>query len=613
MSTAVLVEQLKTEGQDFEFYPTTKEMIRCIWEHRREPYSDGSGFSIKDFKDVLDIGCGTCNFKRFIDEFNESYIKRWDAGGREERCSHSECVNIGQYYVIEKSRILIDRLDAETIVLGTNFHENTLIDKPVGTIFCNPPYSEYEDWTARIIRESVCDSIYLVIPQRWKNSEKIRLALETVKQPYNRWSENLEDKEKVQVLGSFDFLDAERSARAKVDVIFIDKSFTKKETGFDAFFDEVFGMQKKEEKSPWEEKKEKIDDVKKDLATGRNKIEILCNGYAEAQQTLFNHFKVISGLDADILATIGIQKEKVKTALKAKFSGLKNIYWEAAFDCLDEITSRLTSTSRQSMLNRFTALKTVDFNASNVYALVVWVIKNANSYYKSQMVDFFKALSSKENVRDYVSNKRVFERDDWGYKNGKYDRYTLDYRIICTRYALPGESEYVTTWEYSENQYMKPLFARKIEDICTVANNLGFNTGYIELPEQFGKKGRVYMNDGKFKPDVLFEFRCYANSNVHVKFHKEFIKALNVEVARELGWIHSREDIAREFVPEMAEGAEKYFDRHFQIGLSSVPLMLTGGTETPETQPEASGGYSDTGEEENPAETAGNGEQMELF
>lgn len=236
MSTAALVEQLKTEGQDFEFYPTTKEMIRCIWEHRRKPYSDGSGLRIENFEDVLDIGCGTCNFKRFIDEFNEQYIKRWDAGGGEERCSYSDTVRIGQYYVIEKSRILIDRLDANTIVLGTNFHENTLIDKPVGTIFCNPPYSEYEEWTERIIRESVCDSIYLVIPQRWKNSEKIRLALETVKAPYNRFSDTFEDQEKAQVLGRFDFLDAERAARAKVDVVFINKSNTKKETGFDAFF-----------------------------------------------------------------------------------------------------------------------------------------------------------------------------------------------------------------------------------------------------------------------------------------------------------------------------------------------------------------------------------------
>ena len=202
MSINTLVEQLKEAGQDFELYPTSAEMIRVIWEHRRKPYADGSGHSTKDFGDVLDIGCGTCNFKRFIDEFNEPYLERHQSG-REEYINRQNCVNIGKYYVMEKSRILLDRLDAETIVLGTDFWENTLIDKPVGTIFCNPPYSQYEEWTARIIRESVCDSIYLVIPQRWKNSEKIKLALETVTTPYNRFSDTFEDKEKAQVLGSF--------------------------------------------------------------------------------------------------------------------------------------------------------------------------------------------------------------------------------------------------------------------------------------------------------------------------------------------------------------------------------------------------------------------------
>lgn len=604
MSINSLVEQLKEAGQDFELYPTSREMIQVIWEHRRKPYS--AGFHIDDFGDVLDIGCGTCNFKRFIDEFNEPFIKRYEDG----RCSYSDIVRIGKYYVMEKSRILLDRLDAETIVLGTDFWENTLIDKPVGTIFCNPPYSQFEDWTARIIRESVCDSIYLVIPQRWKNSEKIRLALETVKAPYNRFSDEFEDQEKAQVLGSFDFLDAERAARAKVDVVFIDKSHTQKSTAFDAFFDEVFQMDDRKEKTEWEEKKTDMEGLKNELAAGKNKVEILCNGYTKAQQELFNHFKVISGLDADILETIGIQKEKVKTALKAKFSGLKNLYWQAAFDCLDEITSRLTSTSREQMLDRFAALKTVDFNAANVYALVLWVIKNANQYYKSQMVDFFKALSSKDNIRNYVSNKRVFEGDGWRYCRD-FTHYTLDYRIICTRYALPGGKDSSYTY-YTK----KESFKRKIEDICTVANNLGFNAVDIEVPEDYGKKGYVYTYSGKCKQDVLFEFKCYQNDNVHVKFNIEFIKALNVEVARELGWIHSKEDIAREFTPEMAKGAEKYFDKTIKIGLSSVP-MLMNSTEaagiTPERAAEpqqAQGAGDDSPEAETPANAP---EQPDLF
>lgn len=561
MGTSTLIKQLKEAGQDFELYPTTREMIRCIWEHRREsPYCPKRG---NNFGSVLDIGCGTCNFKRYVDEFNEPFIKVSDRGDRYEYKDTSKCTTIYQYYVMEKSRILLDQLDAETIVLGTDFHSNTLIDKPVDTIFCNPPYSEYEDWTARIIRESVCASIYLIIPQRWKNSEKIKLALETVKTPYNRYSNTFNDKDKVKVIGSFDFMDAERAARAKVDIVFIDKSSNSKDSGFDAFFDEIFGMEDKKGVNRFKEEREKINT---EIATGKNKIEILCNGYAAAQQQLFEHFKAITGLDADILDTIGIQKDKVKEALKCKIEGLKNIYWDAAFDSLDEITSRLTSTSRRKMLERFSGLKQVDFTAENVYALIVWVIKNSNQYFTSQMIDFFYGLSSADNVRSYKSNQRVFDNDDWGYRNRKHDRYTLDYRIVCTQYALPGNG---SNWHYDRG--LEREMRDKISDICTVANNLGFTPGRIQFPIEYGKKGFVYMKDYEM---LLFEFKCYLNNNVHIKLNKEFIKALNVAVARELGWIHSRADIAREFTPEMAEGAEIYFDRTLKIDLASVPLML---------------------------------------
>ena len=43
------------------------------------------------------------------------------------------------------------------------------------------------------------------------------------------------------------------------------------------------------------------------------------------------------------------------------------------------------------------------------------------------------------------------------------------------------------------------------------------------------------------------EYKVYKNGNMHVKFNKEFTKAMNVEVSRILGWIKTKEDIAKEF------------------------------------------------------------------
>ena len=129
-----LVEQLKDAGEDFEFYPTTKAMVRAIWKH-----ATAQDYDHRVSWNLLDIGCGTCNFKRWINELN-----------KEERAKHPDSretaeVNISTYYVMEKSRILLDRLVEESIVIGTDFNESTLIDKECDTIFCNPPYSVYEE------------------------------------------------------------------------------------------------------------------------------------------------------------------------------------------------------------------------------------------------------------------------------------------------------------------------------------------------------------------------------------------------------------------------------------------------------------------------------------
>lgn len=550
MVTTAFIEQLKNAGEDYEFYPTTKEMIKAIWMYHKNRCMD------KAFSDVLDIGCGSCNFKRFVDEFNTSMGTR---------------LGISNYYVIEKSLILLEGLDASTIVLGTDFRETTLIDKEVDTIFCNPPYSEYEEWTAKIINESKCKWIYLIIPQRWNKSEKILKALYRLGVDPEEEKKLPEKERKIAVIGRFDFLSkAERKARAKVDIVFIHKEYTFKESGFDNFFDDIFGMPETGGDNynfEYEEKRAASQELKAELLTGKNKVELLCNGYEAKQKQLFEYFKTICNLDVGILKAIGVHKNAVKSALKKNFTGLKNLYWETAFDCLEEITSRLTSESRRELLHRFTLLKTVEFTPSNIYSLIIWIIKNTNKYAEEQMIKFFMAISSPENIKNYKSNQKVFEQDNWRYKKGSFTHYTLDYRIICTTYALPGQSGY--TYNFDQG-----LFKYKVENICTIAGNIGFNVAGIDLPACYGAKGVVFFSTGKSKLETLFEFRVYKNNNVHIKFNIEFMKALNVIVAQKLGWIKQPEDIAREFTAEMAQGAGKYFNTFKSIALETGCALL---------------------------------------
>lgn len=565
-----LINELKENNQDFEFYPTTKEMIKPI-------YIAANG------GDWLDIGCGTCNFKKFFEELKQADQLRYDAKETAFRNSYTEgkgynydlqpkdCEKpkyFGKYYVIEKSRILLDKLEKDVICLGTDFHGTLLLDKPVQNIFCNPPYSEYEQWACKIIFEANCKNIFLVIPERWQNSEKIQKAIKESNSDY-------------KVLGEFDFLNAERAARAKVNVVHIyrkDERYTYRssdlkdynENAFNKWFDETFKMRDIKSHTEWNEEEEKRNIAKNQLVNAEgSKAKILVDLYNNEIETLFNHFKAISSLDVDILATIGVEKKAVKEALKMKAKGAKSRYWRLAIDELEEITNRLTSTTRQDMFNKFQELQTVDFTLENIYPFILWVLKNANGYYNSQLIDFFKKLTSMENVKPYKSNQNAFIEEYWGGKRLKdnISHYTLDYRIIM---SSPFDISYSGNLETRYNT------KEKLQDIFTIARNLGFNIGLCDMPTEFGEECTVLYE----KSDKVFmKYRVYKNGNMHVKFDIEFSKAMNVEVSRLLGWIRTKEDIKKEFPAKMAEGAEKYFKQNYTcLNVNSMPLLTVKKT-----------------------------------
>lgn len=529
MNTLSLVKELKENGEDFEFYPTTKQMVWAVYQKFLTIRF------INRIHSVLDIGCGTCNFKTFMQEFFDG--------------NTNDNYRFSYYYVMEKSKILIDRLPKDAIVLGTDFNENTLIDKPVDAIFCNPPYSEFENWTERIIRESLAKYIFLVIPQRWKENAVIQSAIKHT-------------KARAEVLGSFDFLHAERQARAKVDVLFIDKSIYRN-TAFDDWFDATFTVS--ESKFSFEEEREEI---KRELLAGKNKIELLVNGYNAKLSELHRHFRAVSSLDAETLESIGIDKCKIKEALKHKIEGLKSFYWHLSFDLLDEITSRLTSDTRKRLCERFNGLLTVDFTAENVYALLVWVCKNASAYYDEQLIELYKKLSSAENCKPFKSNQKFFDKEYWGYcSRNERKNYCLCNRIITS--SLCFRSSYL--WE---NKIDKWKSESVVNDFCAIAYNLGFIADRKEYPKEFGKKYYVYLPNGK----PLMEYKIYGNGNTHLKLNPDFATAMTVEVSRLLGWIRDKSDIAKEFPDDMAKGAEKYFGIQYVAG-ANVPLLNEFNTE----------------------------------
>lgn len=535
MNTQQLVLDLKENKQDFEFYPTTPEMLKIVRQ-----YMTVGG-------DILDVGAGNGAFKRYLDNTGSDYK---------------------HYYAIEKSEILINQLDKDTYILATDFNQCTLIDKKVDTLFCNPPYSEFKNWTIRIIKEGNFKEGFLIIPERWRDDPAIKAALD-----YTGTT--------AQVLAQKDFLTADRQARAKVHIVkLIKKREYDDNKPFDDWFKDTFGFEEiKDRGFEYQGRAEREKAIKQAVVEAPNKIECLVNLYNDEMNRLYGSFKAICQLDVETLHDIGVETAKVKQSLKQKIESTKILYWRMIFDYLDEITKRLTHKAREKLFERFERLNTVDFNASNVRAVVVWVLKNASSLFDEQLIDFYKDFTTPDNIIKYKSNQKVFKRDHW--YNNRFDRdgekpthYCLSYRLIADNlFNVQAEER----WSNEKHNFVATSVIKEygnsrlrvLEDLEAIAFNLGFETLYGEQAAYFGEKYYIKGKDNK----PLIEYKIYKNGNTHLKLNIEFAKALNVEVARLLGWIRDKSEVVQEF-PEDMKDAAKYYGANFRFSLDKPNIKL---------------------------------------
>ena len=549
MSVYSLVNELKENNEDLEFYPTTDEMLSVI-----APYMDN--------ETVLDIGCGLCHFKKYMDKksielaaikTNQEKIEAEKKGKNWYKTYHhtdNEICKIDKYYVIEKSKILLSKLDEEAICVGTDLYESTLIDKKVTTIFCNPPYSDYISWTKKILNEGNFKQAFLIIPDRWADNTEIQSILKAYNTSYD-------------ILGTFSFANAERPARANVNVVrfrrnkYINRYKNQEDFDkdvFDVFFEQMFAEELKHAKQETFSEKEREKAITNALQVSKGKASTLVELYQQDYNHLLTSLSAIMKLDASIMATFNLDTEKIKAALIEKMKGLKIIYWDRVWEMFEEITSRLTASMRNKLKNKYSDLYMMDFTVLNIWAMILYVSKRANKYFDTQLIDFYQSISDEANVKPYKSNKKLFEKDGWYWNAKEHSHYVLDYRIIMS-------SPFRTSWH---GEFQVGYDSDKtLKDIKTIAKNLGFNVSNFNLPSEFGEKAYMYYINTKGEEVVFMEYKAYKNGNMHVKFNQEFTKALNVEVARLLGWLRCKEDIAREFPEEFRNGAEKYFKSNY--------------------------------------------------
>ena len=403
-----------------------------------------------------------------------------------------------KYMAIEKSQTLIDNMPNNVFVVGTDFNENTLIDKNADYVFCNPPYSEFSQWSERIIKESNAKVIYLVIPKRWGNHGNIAYAIK-------------QRRAAVSIVGDFDFLDAEdRKARAKVSLVKIDlrgkevktrlghrvKSEECKIDPFTLWFNETFPIDaKKTEESEYtinqnkaNEHKEKI---KNALVNGSDLVSSLVELYNKEVEKLNTNYLKVSELDADLLKELNVDVKNLLNGFREKIKGLKNLYWQEIFNNLDSITTRLTSRTRKSLLSTLMSNTNIDFTTSNVRSVVIWVIKNSSKYFNSQMLEVYDDFTTGDGIKLYKSNAN-FMNDTWRYcrsEKSKLGKYALDYRIVCHGYR----SDY--SWDRDKN-ILSDAQNQYIKDIVIIAKNLGFIIDGIDYERLYLKEKHLTT----FKP-----------------------------------------------------------------------------------------------------------------
>jgi len=539
-----LIVDIKAKKEDFEFYPTTDEIIFQMIKDIKNidtSYSRRFGFS-----SILDIGAGT---------------------GKVLKALKKEFTDI-DLFAIEKAETLKQLLDHSIYIIGTDFNEQSLLDKTVSITFCNPPYSKFKEWSTKIIRESCSPHIYLVIPKRWSESIEIKEALKYRDAKY-------------KVIGEFSFQDAEdRKARAIVNLLRIELS-TEKEDAFERFFNEEFKELKEkfgdDSEQSYQVKQEEKENKFCGLVLGTDYCKNLVQMYNAEINKIKNNYLYVGKLDADLLKEFDITPSKILDLLRDRLKGLKNLYWHELISRMTEITSRLISTKRRKLLDTLNENGHVDFTESNIYAVVLWILKNAGSYIDEQVIDVYEELMSNANCRNYKSNKKVFEGDHWRYKQEKPSHVFLDFRLVVRYWGCLEQRSYSQDTGYT----LSETACEHIRDLCTVANNLGFINftdnrlyHYGDQPWRPGKPQFFHCNY-KNKSEMLFEVKAHKNGNLHIRLNQKFALALNVEFGRLKGWIHEAKEASEEL---QDKEAAQYFKSNFSLLRS--PFLAIENNET---------------------------------
>ena len=262
-----------------------------------------------------------------------------------------------------------------------------------------------------------------------------------------------------------------------------------------------------------------------------------------------------------LVKELGVKKNDIVSGLRSKITGLKHKYWKSLFDHLKEVTRRLATKQRKQFLESVREQRSIDFTRGNIHSVMIWITKSAGDHFDDQLVEMFKSLAQVSNVEAYKSNERVFKKGDWRYLKDEASHLKLCYRLVLERWS----AIYTGNWERESFNGLTEDAHNYIMDIITVANNLGFDCDDTPLNYEWqsNKKIEIVLRDGS----ALMDIRAFKNGNLHIRFNKKAMLAINVQAGKLLGWLRNWEEAVEELQVDEAEKSdvEKVFGISYQV------------------------------------------------
>jgi hypothetical protein len=517
---------------------------------------------------ILDVGCGNGKTLQKLGQ----YLSNKNSGLNSK--------HVTKLLGIEKSGALRGVCSSDIAIVGCDFLQSNLTNRKLGFVFCNPPFTlnknknYYAIWACKLLLECDCQDLVMVLPKRWSESSKI--------------SEIMQKRGvAAEVLGTFDFLEGERQARAEVDVIRI-KGLKRKSSYFSEVLKDVikdddfinwktYNSRKSQEKT---DLKSKLEDKEGNLlVTGDDYVQMLVGLYHNELDKLKKLLEALGNIPTDVFYELNCEFEKLLKVVEDKYSDIDKRYWQEVITRLAPITKRLITKERQELLDYINELQ-LDFNAENIYHAVVVCIKAVNINVDKQVLSVYNKLIEDCNVESYKSNKRVFSDDNINTKQPS--KLKLSCRVIK---GFCGVIEYWSTKGRYGLHHSAGVF---IKDLLVISENLGYSvtnkkywqdlTAYI--CESFGGRDAIdtsekyyfYANYKGLEDILLIELKFYKNGNVHMKFNQDFLTKMNVIKGKLEGWLHDKNDVMQEFNVKEAEAVqllgmcEKIVPTQFRLG-----------------------------------------------